>query len=634
MSDRTDFYFRQRVSEAELDLAFSLLEQADRNLASDLGVRGVISGGVPAPHSPLPDLTIDLTAPARAYDNLGQRLFYGTGQTISCAADLAGIPTDVATAGNERWLGVFLRFRRQLSDPRTDGNSQQVFFRRDESFELVVRQAPEGSVGLAPKPALQADEILLCDVRRRPGQTQIVAADIDISRRQAFVFVQGSSVAVEPGIWDVLQPALPTVQSSLDEVDAELFDHFLGADRRHAATAIDYTPHAFIAASNVQAAMDELIDDLTTGVTGGSGSSRIGVDAAVGVPHALPAGSVKSQLVQLLGFLNAHVVASAGAHSAAAVAATPHGNIAATNVQAQLQEVVADLANVVATAPGAGLVGMDALAGSPVALGAGTVRSSLAALVAALNAHASRTSAAHPASAVTMADAGEKLNASDAEGAIAEVLDAFDGEHFRANEVAAGQHRTIRQPALGGSKALILDSGASGQPTTRLRIYADAESVWFTLNASWNDNAWARDNTGYYSSGLRLSRNDFEMLHESTLAPTFMAWSRGWRLPMGGPVTSAFELSGAMQEVGHVGIEYTNADSIVRDLGFGSSVTFRNRFPVTPSSITFSPYNQSPSFSGNPSLFFADRDGFGYYAVQRFVASATAWWFGNYIAVA
>src|SRR5690606_18471601 len=114
-----------------------------------------ISGAVPAPHSPVPDLSIDLTAPARAYDNLGQRIFYGTAQTIDCAVDYSGIPTDVPSADQERWLGVFLRFERLLADPRTDGNSQQIFFRRDESFEIRVRQAPVGPAGAAPKVPLQ-----------------------------------------------------------------------------------------------------------------------------------------------------------------------------------------------------------------------------------------------------------------------------------------------------------------------------------------------------------------------------------------------------------------------------------------------------------------------------------------------
>jgi len=46
MADRTDFHFRQKVTEAELDLAFELLEKADRNLAADLGIYGIISGRV------------------------------------------------------------------------------------------------------------------------------------------------------------------------------------------------------------------------------------------------------------------------------------------------------------------------------------------------------------------------------------------------------------------------------------------------------------------------------------------------------------------------------------------------------------------------------------------------------------
>jgi hypothetical protein len=53
MADRVDFYFRQRVTEAELDLAFALLEKADRDLAADLNIYGIVSGAVPAPHSPV-----------------------------------------------------------------------------------------------------------------------------------------------------------------------------------------------------------------------------------------------------------------------------------------------------------------------------------------------------------------------------------------------------------------------------------------------------------------------------------------------------------------------------------------------------------------------------------------------------
>lgn len=634
MANRVDFYFRQRVTEAELDLAFALLEKADRDLAADLNIYGIVSGAVPAPHSPVPDLTVDLTAPGRAYDNLGQRMFFGTGQTVDCAVDLVGIPTDVATVGNERWLGIFLRFKRQLSDPRTDGNSQQVFFRRDEAFELVVRQAPEGAISVAPKPALQADELLLCDVRRRPGQTQILVADLDTSRRQAFIFAQGSSVSVVTGAWSILHPLAATVQAAFDEADAELRDHFTAVARRHAASAIDYAPHGFVGASNVQAAVDELIDDLATGAVGSSGASRVGVDAAAGAPNALPAGSVKSQLAQLLGFLNTHVSAPTGAHNAAAIAATPHNNIAGTNVQAQLQEIVTDLVATGAASPGAGLVGVDAIAGAPTAIAAGTLRAALVTLLGGLNGHVNQASGAHAASAVSVADSGNNLNAANVEAALAEVLDAVEGDHFRGNEANAGQHRAIRQPPLGGTKALILDSNASGAPATHLRIYADSDAVWFTLNASWDGTQWVRDAAGTFCGGLCFARYFIEFLHEDSFAATFTSWTRRWRLPMSGTINSAFELVGTVREVGRLGMEWTNADSATRTIAGGGSVTFRNRFPATPSSITLSAVAASGGFSGTPTTYFPDRDGFGFFSYQTVAGTVTVWWFGTYTAIA
>lgn len=552
MSSRLDFYFRQRVTEAELDLAFTLLEKADRDLAADIGIYGVVAGAVPAPHAPVPDLTVDLTAPARAYDHLGQRLFFGTDQTVDCAVDLAGLPTDVALAGNERWVGIFLRFGRLLSDPRTDGNAQQVFFRRDESFELVVRQAPEGAVGLAPRPALQPDELLLCDIRRRPGQAQIFAADIDTSRRQAFVFAQGSFVAVATGAWNILAPLAGTAQAAFDEVDAELRDHFTGAARRHPAAAIDYAPHAFVGATNVQGAINELVDDLGSSAAGASGASRVGADAAPGAPFALAPGNVDGQLASLLGFLNAHLSAASGAHSA---------------------------------------------------------------------------------SAVNVVDAGGNLNATNVEAALAEAIDAFEGDHFRANEASGGQHRTVRQPVLPGTKALLWDAQGVGAQGMRFRVYLDATSVWFTLNAAWNGAAWARDEGNLLSSGFRFSRGDFEFLQEHTFAATFPAWSRTWRLPMTAGGTG-FEMTGPVLEVGRLGLAWTNADAVVRNLSAGGSVTFRNRFPGQPSSITLSPLSQSAAFVGNPSVFVPDRDGFAFVSSQSVAGLGFIFWLGTYSALA
>lgn len=194
----------------------------------------------------MPDLSVDLTSPTRAYDWLGQRVFIGIDRTVDCPVDLVSIPTTVASPGNQRWLAVFLRFARQLSDPRTDDNAQQVYFRRDESYEFVVRQAPEGPVGAATRVAMQPDELLVCDIRLAHGQTQLLNTHIDLARCQAFIFAQGDAIAVQSGTWTVLQPAVNTVQATFDDVDAEFADHFSGVARLHPANATDFAPHAFL----------------------------------------------------------------------------------------------------------------------------------------------------------------------------------------------------------------------------------------------------------------------------------------------------------------------------------------------------------------------------------------------------
>jgi hypothetical protein len=386
VADRVDYYFRQRVTEAELDLGFELLERADRNLAADIGVYGVVGGAVPTQHAPIADLTIDLTAPGRAYDRLGQRIFFGSGQTVNLAVDSTGIPTDVSTVGQERWIGVFVRFHRLLSDPRTDGNSQQVFFRRDESFQVVVRQGAQAAAGSAPKVALVDDELLLCDVRRSAGQTQILSMDIDISRRQAFLFAQGTAVGVVAGLWKALTKTATSVQAALDAVDTLFFGHFGATANRHAAQDVDYPPHGFITSKTVRGALDELVDDLSSTDAAGPGGSKIGVDALTGIPNALAAGSIRGHISQLLAWLNAHVGAAVNAHAASAIGATPHSFVASTSVQAQLQELGTDLQS---AAPGQGgsLIGSQALGGSPRAVTATNVHDQLVATLTHVNAH-------------------------------------------------------------------------------------------------------------------------------------------------------------------------------------------------------------------------------------------------------
>lgn len=634
MADRLDFYFRQRVTEAELDLAFAQLELADRNLAADIGVYGVVSGAVPSPHSPVADLSIDLTAPGRAYDHLGQRIFFGTGQTVNCTVDLSGIPTDVGSAGNERWMGVYLRFRRLLSDARTDGNSQQVYFRRDEAFEIVVRQAAQGPAGSAQKPALVEDELLVCDVLRRPGQTQIVATDIDTSRRQVFIFAHGNSIALNIAQWSILRPVAATAQAAFDETDAELRDHFSATARRHSGTAIDVAPRGFITSTTVQAALHELVDKLSSTTMNASGALRIGVDGLIGYPNIVSGGTLRSQLVALLDLVNGHVTNPIGAHDARAIAALPFATVSSTHVQGQLNEIVADLISTESGPCGADLVGLEFVSGATFSIGPTSMHGAVNGLIYAIEWHTLATEAAHPAAAVSVTDGAERFNGVNVEDALYEGAAAFESGHFRSNEGNAGQHRLIRQPYLDAGRSLVWDSAGHDSPGSHLRVYLDEDGAWFVFNAIWDGSGWQKQSIFDPAGGMRLSATGIELLHEGTSLSWFTDWVRTLRVALDDPTSnSGFQSTGAVREVGRCGSRMRNAEADTRSLAAGHGVTFRSRFSANPSSITLTPLYVSP----NIPAVTADGvtvDGFSFWMTANVAANSSVLWFGTYTAIA
>ena len=69
-----------------------LAVEVDRDLAADLNIYGIVSGAVPAPHAPVPDLTVDLTAPARAYDHPRPRTTARPDGRASAADSTAAAP--------------------------------------------------------------------------------------------------------------------------------------------------------------------------------------------------------------------------------------------------------------------------------------------------------------------------------------------------------------------------------------------------------------------------------------------------------------------------------------------------------------------------------------------------------------
>lgn len=329
MADRLDYFFRQRVTEAELDLGFELLEQADRNLVVDIGIFGVVAELIATERAGTPDLSVDFSGPGLAYDQTGQRISSDGPRNVDVTLDLNGFPTTVINSGNEKIVSVFVKFDRELSDPRTDGNNLQVFFRRSESVRFVVRQGGEALAGTAVPPALQPDEVLLVDVTRTFGQTQILDSDLspnplvpgDVGRRQNFVLVDASAIGVSTVSFDTLLPTNPNVQASFDEVDDELTDHFTGAARRHPATAIDFAggPSWVDGSTNPARTMEAQIDDMLSQLGGTNGASRLGAPQAFGSPTDLVAPSIAGQLQEILDHHNTHLNDTSAAHDASAL---------------------------------------------------------------------------------------------------------------------------------------------------------------------------------------------------------------------------------------------------------------------------------------------------------------------------
>jgi hypothetical protein len=448
------------VTEAELDDGFEQLEKAEHDLGADLGFVGVLANAVVSQRAPVPDLTVDVSGPGSILDQLGQRIFFSALQNVNVAQDDNGVTTGVSASGKEKIVTVFAKFDRALSDPRVDGNSLTVFFRRDESFKFIVAQGAEANAGTAIPPPLRSDAILLADVTRTFGQTQVLSSNISTARRQDAFVATGSPRSIRRG------RTLEVIADLLTFYNA----HASGTADRHPAAAVDYAGGGAWAdggtnpAATVEAQLDKVVADLSAT----SGAPKVGAAATAGSPNGLTAGTVRSQLDALLGFINSHINNASGAHAASATSYAGGGNWAdgttnpATTVEAQLDKVITDLAGAsgadklgaavaslwadgtgvaaarvktaldeivsdLAATSGAPKVGAAATAGSPNALTAGSVRSQLDALLGFLNTHINVASGAHAASAISYAGSGNwkdatAVAATTVEAAIDEVV--------------------------------------------------------------------------------------------------------------------------------------------------------------------------------------------------------------------
>lgn len=306
--DRLDFYYKQKVTEAQLDDAFDKAEQADFDQMIDLDFVGILSGLSVQAVSPTPNLNVRVVGPGVAYDAEGQRCYVPSTQTVDLSVDSSAVSTAVASPGNEKIVSVFLKFDRATSDPQTDGNSNTVLFVRDASYQFFVKQGSEGSAPATP-PTLESDGILLADVRRSHSQTQIQNTDITppggsysgISNRRQDAFVYDTGT---------IELRANTPLEAISDVLQELSDHVTSVANVHPATAVDYGGGNAWAdgttnpAATLEAQIDKMIDDLRI-TTSTGGAAKIGVAAVAGSPTSLSAGTLAAAISTILSAINA-----------------------------------------------------------------------------------------------------------------------------------------------------------------------------------------------------------------------------------------------------------------------------------------------------------------------------------------
>lgn len=418
-----DWYFKQLVSQGDMDEAFDWVEEAEHAAADDMGMVGVMSAGDGTENAP-PDLSVVVAGPIIAYDKAGQRIYDATAtQLVDCTTDEYGVATSVAAPGNEKWVSVFIKATRRLEDPEIDGNNNEVYTRQYEDTEIFVRQSAEAAIGAAVRPPLLAGAILLFDLYRINGQVSFQNADFDRTRREDWLrFVGASLGTISHG---TAHDAVADLYAIVDAIAAAFPFAFVSTWFGPAAVSGAAPP-----VTTVQEALDAVVYDLAQAAPAAGGALLVGAQDSGAFPGGFvtpwAAASVQAALMSLGTNLDGHIGGAPPAHPASSITFTPYSWLASVQVQNAIQEIVDDLADATAAggatrigndaylwiaattlrgqireivddlaATGAGVggatrVGTEAIAGTPESIAVSTVQAVLSAIYGHLNARTER----------------------------------------------------------------------------------------------------------------------------------------------------------------------------------------------------------------------------------------------------
>lgn len=337
------------------------------------------------------NLSVDVAAGV-CYLLAGQRVPLDVATNIDVSVDYLGASTAV-TAGYHRCVSVFATYTDAESEPHARKSGPPDVNRvHTDSCTLVVRQGTETLLASPlDRPALDtSSRILLADVTLINGQTQVLTGDIDMTtRRDDAIVLSGTPYSIRRGYHHLVSSDLlgwlnghlsgaadrhdgadvdlaaiagtpvatdpDTLQTITENIVGAINDHITGADTplQHAAAKVLYSGSGIwcdgtaITGANVEAALDEVVSNLTSRTLDYSGADKMGSCVASGSPLSLPSNSIQQQFIALLGWLNNHISGTTTAYKHYAnkirnaaysnAANYPFLELAASDVQAQLE---------------------------------------------------------------------------------------------------------------------------------------------------------------------------------------------------------------------------------------------------------------------------------------------------------
>lgn len=195
-----EFYYKQIVTEGEMNALANGIQQAVYDCARDIDENGVFQGLDVLEETPN-STSVQIGAGVAKVQATGERCYNPILAVFACDQDEFGAPTySDLLPGEGRWTSVFIRFKRNLSDPRVDGYGMPIWYNQAEGYEFFLHNGTKGLIAnkdTLGRPGTITTAVRLADIWFESGSTNISAADIDYSRREDFYrqTVNGVSIA-------------------------------------------------------------------------------------------------------------------------------------------------------------------------------------------------------------------------------------------------------------------------------------------------------------------------------------------------------------------------------------------------------------------------------------------------------